>query len=62
MSKILADIFVTYFTEEINIFLNYSILMADILADLTEIKNKKGPFKSFFMCPGITRLTLEFLF
>ena len=41
MADILADVFVPYFTKEINNFLTFLILLADILADLTGTKTKK---------------------
>jgi hypothetical protein len=40
MADVLADVFVPYFTREINSFLTFLILLADILADLTGTKNK----------------------
>jgi len=50
LADILADVFVSYFTKEINNIFTFLILLADVLADLTETKNKKGPFKAFVFC------------
>jgi len=35
LADVLADVFVPYFTKEINNFLALLILLADVLADLT---------------------------
>jgi hypothetical protein len=47
LADILADVFVPYFVKEINKIFTFLIMLADVLADLTELKTKKGPFRSF---------------
>jgi hypothetical protein len=41
LADILADIFVPYFTKEINNIFTFLIMLADVLADLKEQKQKK---------------------
>jgi hypothetical protein len=41
LADVLADVVVPYFTKEINNIITFLILLADVLADLTETKNKK---------------------
>jgi hypothetical protein len=47
LADVLGDVFVPHLTKEINSNFTFLILVADVLADLPEAKNKKGPCWSF---------------